>query len=119
LITSFFGGGPVGTVTAGFFDSGEGGAGVVTDEVDVVGAVVVGAAAVTAASVRPPDGASTIPFEEPPHAAKPTPSATVAGAISKRLGDIERDSVANEFENGLRGDPLEHGRVDIEVRVDR
>jgi hypothetical protein len=100
LITSFFGGGPLGTVTAGSFDSGEGGAGVVTDAVVVDG---VGAAAVTAASVRPADGASAIPFEfeEPPHAASPTPSATVAGAISNRLGDIERDRVADEFENAL------------------
>jgi hypothetical protein len=98
LITSVFGGGPLGTVTAGFFDSGEGGAGVVTDAVEVV---VVGADDVAAASVRPADGASTIPLEEPPHAATPTPSATAAGAMSKRLGDIERDRVADEFENAL------------------
>jgi hypothetical protein len=102
LITSFFGGGPLGIGTAGFFDSGEGGAGVVTDAVEVVGVVAVGAADVAAASVLPPDGASTIPFDEPPpQAANPTPSATAAGAMSNRFEDIERDRVANEFENAL------------------
>jgi hypothetical protein len=102
LTTSFVGGEPLGTVTAGFFDSGEGGAGVVTDEVGVVGVVgVVDGTDVTAAAVRPPDGAATIPFEEPPHAANPTPSATVAGAMRNRLEDIERDRVADELENAL------------------
>jgi hypothetical protein len=86
LTTSWLGAGPLGTRTAGFFDSGEGGFGVVAVGVEEVEVLVV-CAAVTDASVAPPPGASWTPgaFEEP-HAARPAADSSAKHvAIALRL----------------------------------
>jgi hypothetical protein len=87
LTTSFVGGGPLGTATTGFFDSGEGGFGVVAVGVVAVALELAVVVAVAAAAVAPDDGASWTPgaFEEP-HAAKPAADSTAKHvAIDFRL----------------------------------
>jgi alanine dehydrogenase len=83
LTTSCLGAGPFGTVTTGFFDSGDGGFGVLTAGVvgvELVVVVGVGAAAEAAACVTPADGAAWTPGAlELPQALRPVASSTSTG----------------------------------------
>jgi hypothetical protein len=90
LVTSFAGAGVLGTVTVGSFDSGEGGLGVPTLELDALEEDEdVVAAAVIGSEVGPLDGASCTPGAvEPPHALTPVASASIPAV--KRLFFIMR-----------------------------
>jgi hypothetical protein len=80
LTTRFFGGGPLGGTTVGFFESA-GGSGVV--DVLVVEVVEV---VVTDACVSPADGACVTPGAvEPPQAAMVVAAASPSGAVRSRL----------------------------------
>src|ERR1700727_1837551 len=98
LVTSLAGAGPLGTVTTGFLDSGEGGLGVVADVV-----VEVVLAAVTAAWVAPPWGAGWMPgaFELPqPARAR---AATASGAMTLVVLRIESTRLASRCKNRVAG----------------
>jgi hypothetical protein len=107
-----FGGAPFGTTTTGFFDSGDGGFGVVAVAVAVVG--VVGVAADTGAAVAPDDGAGWTPgaVEELPQAARPAASRARSDApsacliIGGREGSAPGVEAFTERPGPSAGDPL-------------
>jgi hypothetical protein len=109
-----FGGAPFGTTTTGFFDSGDGGFGVVAVAVAVVGVGVVGVAADTAAAVAPDDGAGSTPgaVEELPQAARPAASRARSDApsvcliIGGREGSAPGVEAFTERPGPSAGDPL-------------
>jgi hypothetical protein len=118
FVTSFVGAGPLGTVTVGSLDSGEGGFGVPMLELDAVEEdEVVLAAAVIPCEVGPLDGASCTPGAvEPPQALTPAASVSIP-AVRRLFFTMRPETVAVEPKK-LRSDSLEHGSVNVEVGVD-
>src|SRR5579862_3213939 len=104
LVTSVLGGDPDGTVTTGFLASDGG----------IVGVVGIDA------WVAPEDGASSTPgaLDELPQAASASVAAAAASTMRTRFGITRRGRVARSSKRDRSGgDPLEHGCVDVEVRV--
>jgi hypothetical protein len=112
LTTSLDGGGPLGITTLGLVFSAAG-SGVV---LVLVALLVVVLLVVTAAAVWPPEGASCTPgaVELPqPATATPSPNRAHMRVIGLRI------AVAEGSEARSAGDALEHGCIDVEVRVHR